>query len=131
MYASLVKASLVAVLLMGMVACASGPERRPSTIAPPPPAPTVITNATYGDALRRFQAMPLSDASRVTLRDRLVEHLIAKGHDESAVDRYQALIAHLYAVTSLYTSVESSRTCYRQGRWHGARAVRARLAARR
>jgi len=50
--------------------------------------------------------MPLTDSGRAPLRDRIAEHVIAKGPDEAADDRYQALIDHLYAVTSLYSSEE-------------------------
>jgi tetratricopeptide (TPR) repeat protein len=104
-------------------ACASGPSRPATTIAPQPPAPTVITNATYGDALRRFQAMPLNDKGRVALRDRLVEHLIAKGPDEDAEDKYAALVAHLHGVTSLYLPEELEQNLLPPGLDGTARAL--------
>jgi tetratricopeptide (TPR) repeat protein len=107
-------------------ACAGGPSGSASTIAPPPPTPTVVTNATYGDALRRFQAMPVSDKGRLTLRDRLVEHLIAKGPDETseaADDKYAALVGHLYAVTSLYLPEELEQNLLPPGLDGTARAL--------
>jgi tetratricopeptide (TPR) repeat protein len=110
---------LVAFVLQG---CASGPERR-TTIAPQPPAPTVITNATFGDAWRRFQAMPLGHADREPLRARLVEHLIAKGAVEDGDDRYLRLIEHFHAVTSLYAPQEIADGLLPAGLEASARAL--------
>lgn len=113
-------------LASGLLACGASAPPRP-TIAPQPPAPTVITNATYGDALRRFQAMKIEDEAREPLRARLVEHVIAKGPDvepgNSPDTIYLALIDHLYAVTSLFTSAEIEQNFLPSGLETTARAL--------
>jgi tetratricopeptide (TPR) repeat protein len=70
------------------------------------PAPAVITDATWGDALRSFQALDFDDPARGPLRERIVTHLFGKTGE--VIDRadYDEVVEHLATVTTLYTPEE-------------------------
>jgi tetratricopeptide (TPR) repeat protein len=91
--------------LVASTGCGAATTQR-STIAPPKPPPSVVTDATYGDALRHFSVLAFDDPQRASLRERLVAHLLSKTPEVIAKDDYDALVEHFAAVTSLYTPAE-------------------------
>ncbi len=82
--------------------CGAGAQHGP-TIAPPRPVPSVVTDATFDDALRHYWQLDLDDPARAPLRQQLVDHLLQKG---AADGGYDAAIAQLAQVTELYTPSE-------------------------
>jgi tetratricopeptide (TPR) repeat protein len=88
-----------------LVGCA-GTTKQGSTIAPPRPPPTVITEATLDEGLRRFAVMRPDAPERQALRERLVAYILSRGPADDASDPYEALVEHLATVTSLYSPEE-------------------------
>jgi tetratricopeptide (TPR) repeat protein len=74
-------------------------------IAPPRPTPSVVTEATFDDALRHYDVLAFDDPAREPLRTRLADHLLAKTAAVLGGD-YDGVVAHLAAVTALYTPSE-------------------------
>ena len=88
-----------------LAGCGAAAPQGP-TIAPPKPPPSVVSDATFDEVLRHYWVLSLDDPQRAGLRDRLVEHLLSKTSEVIAKDDYEAAVAHLAAITGLYTPTE-------------------------
>lgn len=85
--------------------CAASVPPRP-TLPPSPPAPSIVTEATYAEALRHYWVLSTDVPARVPLRQRLVRHLLTKSSSLVANDDYSGAVEQLAAVTELYTPAE-------------------------
>jgi tetratricopeptide (TPR) repeat protein len=95
----------VAVAIAGAAQSCGGAQRPAPIVAPRPPTPVVVTDATIDDVRRAYLAMPIDDPRREATRQRLVDHILARSGE--AMDAgYGAAVEKLAAVTSLYTPAE-------------------------
>jgi tetratricopeptide (TPR) repeat protein len=85
--------------------CAASLPARPA-LAPAAPAPTIISDATYDEALRHFRVLAPDAAGREPMRARLVQHLLAKVPALIAENDYAAVVEQLAAVSDLFTPGE-------------------------
>jgi tetratricopeptide (TPR) repeat protein len=99
--AALCGAGLVA---LGSLGCGAAAVRG-AAIAPARPAPSVITDATFDDALRHYFLLGNDAEEREPLRQRLVEHLLGKT-SSAITGGYDTAVAELAAVTDLYSPSE-------------------------
>ncbi|MFI5308767.1 MAG: tetratricopeptide repeat protein [Polyangiales bacterium] len=76
-----------------------------AAIEPARPAPSVITDATYDDALRHYFLLGADAEEREPLRQRLVEHLLAKSAG-AITSGYDTAVGQLAAVTDLFSPRE-------------------------
>lgn len=88
-----------------VVGCGATTATGPS-IAAPRPTPSVVTDATYAEALRGYWAMTLESEGRRALRERLVSHLLAKDASAFDDDEYEGAVERLAQVSELYTPRE-------------------------
>lgn len=70
------------------------------------PVPERVTAETYGTHLRRFQLLRPSDEDRAAHRARLVAHLHTLTGPILDRGDYDAVVAHLHAITRLYAPAE-------------------------
>src|ERR1700712_4129330 len=83
-------------------ACATQSGASTSLVARLVPPVTVITDASYPDAVRSFERMPAQAKERAELRDRLAAHWIQKADAAIAADKYADVISALSEVSVLY-----------------------------
>src|SRR6185312_17454374 len=70
------------------------------------PPVTVITDASYPDAVRSFERMPAQAKERAELRERLAAHWIQKADTAIAADKYADVVSALSEVSVLYAPHE-------------------------
>ena len=88
------------------VACAtqSGAVTKPVTRIVPPV--TVITDASYPDAVRSFERLPAQAKERADLRDRLAAHWVQKADTAISADKYADVVNALSEISVLYAPHE-------------------------
>jgi tetratricopeptide (TPR) repeat protein len=87
-------------------ACAtqSGAVTKPVTRIVPPV--TVITDASYPDAVRSFERLPAQAKERADLRDRLAAHWVQKADTAISADKYADVVSALSEISLLYAPHE-------------------------
>lgn len=72
------------------------------------PPVTVITDASYPDAVRSFERLPAQAKERAELRDRLAAHWVQKGDTAIGADKFADVVSALSEVSLLYAPHEWS-----------------------
>jgi tetratricopeptide (TPR) repeat protein len=87
-------------------ACATaGSAPAPVTARVIPPV-TVITDATYPDAVRAFERMNPQAPERAELRERLVAHWVGKGEAAITANKYADVVSTVAQISMLYSPEE-------------------------
>ena len=91
-------------LLSAACATQSGAVTKPVTRIMPPV--TVITDASYPDAVRSFERLPAQAKERADLRDRLAAHWVQKADTAISADKYADVVNALSEISLLYAPHE-------------------------
>jgi len=91
-------------LLSAACATQSGAVTKPVTRIVPPV--TVITDASYPDAVRSFERLPTQAKERADLRDRLAAHWVQKADTAISADKYGDVVNALSEISVLYAPHE-------------------------
>jgi tetratricopeptide (TPR) repeat protein len=91
-------------LLSAACATQSGAVTKPVTRIVPPV--TVITDASYPDAVRSFERLPAQAKERADLRDRLAAHWVQKADTAISADKYADVVNALSEISLLYAPHE-------------------------
>src|SRR4051812_6877468 len=92
--------------LLSVAGCAASNPAPPPVVPRAVPPLSVITDASYADAVRTFERMTPHTKERDELRDRLAIHWLTKADTAMTADRFPEVVNALAQISILYSPDE-------------------------
>jgi tetratricopeptide (TPR) repeat protein len=89
-----------------LAACATASGGQTAPVRPAIPQVSVVTDASYPDAIRAFERLNPQEKDRLDLRERLAVYWLNKGDSAIASDKFDNVVAVLAQLSVLYSPQE-------------------------